>query len=269
MEPFNVSRPTEMARSFNSFFPAFFRVDRSLNLFDIRIKKFLQSLIDQDLTPDQWKSLVRRFKSQYKKYFQHKTTFNATGDGWLVGDEFVGQRVTCSFNVQGTQSSKLYGGIISSQDNTILHSIFKKIQPSTYTIIFDDGEISPYNIFRVGKEYYRVGARLLSLSGLYVEREPEPCNDPHQKECIVCMVQCVNSLCVPCGHACMCMGCANRIFAADAKCPICRQHIQRVQNMYYSGKEKNEMIDGLKSEIVKLKSDIAKLTSEYKQYVNN
>jgi hypothetical protein len=264
MEPFNVSRPTEMARSFIRFFPAFFGVDRSLNLYrvEIRIKKFLQSLINQDLTPDQWKSLVRRFKSQYKKYFQHKTTFNATDDGWLVGDEFVGQRVTCLFNDRVTQSTKSYGGIISSQDNTILHSIFKKIQPSTYTIIFDDGEISTYNIFRGGKEYYRVGTRILSLSDLYVEREPEPCNDPHQKECIVCMVQCVNSLCVPCGHACMCMGCANRIFAADAKCPICRQHIQRVQNMYYSGKENNEMIDGLKSEIVKLKSDIDKLTTE-------
>jgi hypothetical protein len=105
------------------------------------------------------------------------------------------------------------------------------------------------------REYYLSQTYMLNANPNHVTTRTK-------KECIVCMVQCVNSLCVPCGHACMCMGCANRIFAADAKCPICRQHIQRVQNMYYSGKENNEMIDGLKSEIVKLKSDIDKLTTE-------
>jgi len=256
MKDWNPSNPNEKKRSFHTLFRPFFReydvqVGKWTQELEASIKDFLKRRIDHDLTEDQWKSLVRRFKSQYKEYFELKATFNSGNDGWLVGDSIVGKRVTCEFTL-GT-----YKGIITSHSKTILHSIFRKIQPSTYTIRFDDGEIAQYNIFRIGDQYDRVGTRRLTISPLTFEPEPEPCNDPHQKMCTVCMIQCVNTVLVPCGHACMCKGCANRVFEGRVKCPICQQRIQVIQRMYYSGYDNNEEIDRLKSEIDKLKSDLA------------
>ena len=261
MKDWDPSKPNEMTRSFHMLFRPFFRkhdvqVGKWTPELDTRIKDFFKTRISQDLTEKQWKSLVRRFKSQYKEYFEIKTTFNSTNDGWLVGDSIVGKKVNCLFYIRNTKTHESYTGIVSSQSNTILHSIFKKIQPSTYTIRFDDGEIFDYNIFRIEGHYYRVGTRRLTISKMTFEPEPEPCNDPYKKICAICMVQCVNTVCVPCGHACMCKGCAKRVFGGRAMCPICQQHIQFIQHLYYSGKDNNEEIDRLKSEIDKLKSNI-------------
>jgi E3 ubiquitin-protein ligase RGLG len=42
-------------------------------------------------------------------------------------------------------------------------------------------------------------------------------------KCAICMDEDVNCALVPCGHAALCMGCANKIMdTASRKCPICR-----------------------------------------------
>jgi len=55
-------------------------------------------------------------------------------------------------------------------------------------------------------------------------------------ECKVCLDQSVNTVLLPCGHACCCQDCSVKLkFTTwDAKCPICRSRIQTVSMLYFS-----------------------------------
>ena len=49
-----------------------------------------------------------------------------------------------------------------------------------------------------------------------------------EQECVVCLSSMKNVCCVPCGHVCMCQGCAEEVQAASGSCPVCRGDIQCV-----------------------------------------
>jgi len=55
-------------------------------------------------------------------------------------------------------------------------------------------------------------------------------------ECKVCLDKSVNTVLLPCGHACCCQDCSVKLkFTTwDAKCPICRSRIQNVSMLYFS-----------------------------------
>lgn len=59
-----------------------------------------------------------------------------------------------------------------------------------------------------------------------------PAPDPEandQRQCVVCLLQPATRVFVPCGHFCICAGCAPRI---DERCPICRQQYQNIVVVY-------------------------------------
>jgi hypothetical protein len=41
-------------------------------------------------------------------------------------------------------------------------------------------------------------------------------------ECVVCLDEEQNHIVVPCGHFCLCEGCASKVGAAGGECPVCR-----------------------------------------------
>lgn len=53
-----------------------------------------------------------------------------------------------------------------------------------------------------------------------------------QNECVVCMDSTRDSLLVPCHHLCVCMTCANTLERDHGSCPICRQNITGVIQVY-------------------------------------
>ena len=55
--------------------------------------------------------------------------------------------------------------------------------------------------------------------------------------CSVCMKKSIDTVIIPCYHACMCRSCADRVLnrANTGKCPICRRQIQRLRTIYLSG----------------------------------
>eukprot|EP00092_Neocalanus_flemingeri_P005224 GFUD01005617.1.p1 GENE.GFUD01005617.1~~GFUD01005617.1.p1 ORF type:complete len:307 (-),score=71.94 GFUD01005617.1:483-1403(-) len=55
-------------------------------------------------------------------------------------------------------------------------------------------------------------------------------------ECKICFDGSVNTVLLPCGHACCCQDCSVRLqFATwDSKCPICRNRIQGISMLYFS-----------------------------------
>eukprot|EP00092_Neocalanus_flemingeri_P057349 GFUD01068139.1.p1 GENE.GFUD01068139.1~~GFUD01068139.1.p1 ORF type:complete len:299 (-),score=74.61 GFUD01068139.1:483-1379(-) len=55
-------------------------------------------------------------------------------------------------------------------------------------------------------------------------------------ECKICYDSSVNTVLLPCGHACCCQDCSVRLqFATwDSKCPICRNRIQGISMLYFS-----------------------------------
>ena len=55
-------------------------------------------------------------------------------------------------------------------------------------------------------------------------------------ECKICFDSRVNTVLLPCGHACCCQDCSVRLkFATwDSKCPICRSSIQNISMIYFS-----------------------------------
>ena len=58
------------------------------------------------------------------------------------------------------------------------------------------------------------------------------CTDEDKQLCAVCMFSCVDTVLVPCGHACMCHRCAKRVKRMSRKCPICRVPIERILDLH-------------------------------------
>lgn len=50
-------------------------------------------------------------------------------------------------------------------------------------------------------------------------------------DCKICMNQTCNTVLVPCGHKCICLGCSQKI---KNICPICRRAVERVVQVYDS-----------------------------------
>ena len=50
-------------------------------------------------------------------------------------------------------------------------------------------------------------------------------------ECNICLENIINTVLVPCGHACMCKGCTNTYDKAKG-CPMCRKEIQMVIDLF-------------------------------------
>ena len=49
--------------------------------------------------------------------------------------------------------------------------------------------------------------------------------------CCICLSNKLNTICIPCGHACMCKGCSKKYNNNDG-CPICRKKINNVFDMF-------------------------------------
>ena len=51
--------------------------------------------------------------------------------------------------------------------------------------------------------------------------------------CCICLLNKIGTICIPCGHACMCKKCSNDYDKTNA-CPICRKEIQNIFDMFIS-----------------------------------
>lgn len=214
-----------------------------------------------NISEDEWKSIQRRFKSQFNRYRRTIITFDKNDDGWLADASLLGKRVSCGFWDTHDKINKYYKGTIRRIDaNSNVSREARRLKItgySSYRVEFDDNDIKFYNIFRFKNAYWRTGNGFTGwnkLKFLAPEPEPEPCDDPHQKMCTACYVQCVNAVIIPCGHACMCMSCAKRVQAGQGTCPICRGPIQRLQAMYYSGVDDDTEMNQLRAEVAQLKA---------------
>ena len=54
-----------------------------------------------------------------------------------------------------------------------------------------------------------------------------------EKLCVICMDKSIESVCVPCGHRCLCMDCSVEILKKKpSKCPICAQNVTQIIKTY-------------------------------------
>ena len=53
--------------------------------------------------------------------------------------------------------------------------------------------------------------------------------------CSVCMKNSIDTVIIPCNHACMCRSCANRVKNTTGLCPICRRKIERIGTIFLNG----------------------------------
>tara|TARA_B110000879_G_C11157486_1_gene507547 strand:- start:1018 stop:1833 length:816 start_codon:yes stop_codon:yes gene_type:complete len=270
MQPWNPHHPTEKGRNFSALFGNIHlhlqNPVKALNNVKLKdwIGKYIHGIVRSSITDKQWTSIIRRFKMQFNKYRKSVTTFKGNGDGWLVDSSLVGSRVTCVFHDPSDKSNNSYDGTITQVTiNKVCATV--PVNCSRYCVKFDDGDIFYYHIFRMGDKYVRVNPATIYKnywSFIQIITEPEPCDDPHQKLCLACNVSCIDTIFLPCGHACMCTLCSKREFNRSGICPICRKQIQKIQKMFYSGVNNDEEID-------KLKANIAKLTDELKTISTN
>jgi len=61
---------------------------------------------------------------------------------------------------------------------------------------------------------------------------PSGQQEGEQEMCCICMARAVDSVCIPCGHICMCTACGEALRFRGHDCPLCRQGIRAVQKVY-------------------------------------
>ena len=64
--------------------------------------------------------------------------------------------------------------------------------------------------------------------------KPQAYNDASKDEpkvCVVCMANKINTVCVPCGHRCICDECLTAIKKLG-ECPVCRQNTTKIIKTY-------------------------------------
>ncbi|RLN73406.1 hypothetical protein BBJ28_00021533 [Nothophytophthora sp. Chile5] len=71
-------------------------------------------------------------------------------------------------------------------------------------------------------------ATVISLGGVPMESQ----SVSRESECIVCMENARDALCVPCGHASCCYDCLRAITNEDPSCPVCRANVEGVVKIY-------------------------------------
>lgn len=86
-----------------------------------------------------------------------------------------------------------------------------------------------------GKFFYRVTAK--SISEVQVRPPPKGKKikiakifEEENEECVICFDNPHDVVLVPCGHYCLCKGCADKLSSPSAKrrCPMCRGQIDQV-----------------------------------------
>jgi len=90
-----------------------------------------------------------------------------------------------------------------------------------------------------GKFFYRVTAKyVVEVQGgerpneaneiAAAVRKVKKIYEEDSKECIICFSENHEVVVVPCGHFCMCKGCAEQIKRTSGKCPVCRGDMEVV-----------------------------------------
>ena len=54
-------------------------------------------------------------------------------------------------------------------------------------------------------------------------------NDEHC--CCICLFDSINTVLIPCGHACLCKGCVQQ-YDKTLGCPICRTKIENIYDLF-------------------------------------
>jgi len=74
--------------------------------------------------------------------------------------------------------------------------------------------------------------------GVPVAVAPPPTVQSNAMECKICFDAQIQTVILPCGHACMCYDCSIKIQHADfedtGRCPVCRMRMVEVKNIYFS-----------------------------------
>lgn len=65
------------------------------------------------------------------------------------------------------------------------------------------------------------------------EEKEENLSKDDSGECVVCMDNTVKTICLPCSHLCLCVGCSRKIgMSPDPVCPICRTGLTGINRVY-------------------------------------
>jgi hypothetical protein len=69
------------------------------------------------------------------------------------------------------------------------------------------------------------------LKGLRVAGTDEPVKKD-EKACIICFENKIKVAMIPCGHACMCISCTNRVSEQALRCPICKEDVKDALKLF-------------------------------------
>ena len=95
---------------------------------------------------------------------------------------------------------------VEQQYQAVLHNIRARLR------------VSEANVRQLRRVVDRIDLRAGSVSG---------------SECVVCMSSQINTVILPCGHACMCHECAGELMRdGDACCPLCRAKMTFVSRIF-------------------------------------
>lgn len=90
-----------------------------------------------------------------------------------------------------------------------------------------------YKSYRVnGCEYQLFDLYHLNSNSLSLIDQSLVSEGNEHKKCVICFLQKVNSLILPCRHFAVCFNCSKELQRCTNKCPLCRTEMKRIVLLY-------------------------------------
>ena len=70
--------------------------------------------------------------------------------------------------------------------------------------------------------------RLAEIEVDRLDDGPAPPPSGEGDECCICLAAAKTHACLPCGHRCVCVDCAEAVVAPDRACPLCRTAVEAI-----------------------------------------
>ena len=180
-----------------------------------------------------------RYRSEFKQFQNEIFELNMKNEMYKDDYTTMSERLKAAVNEKKIIERKCQASMADIEKERLTHIRFKedstkKLQQYENKIIkYQCSMTSVANANRALEESKKeINSQKVEIEHLKLRLEQAP-RESHVPVCTICEDREINIVIAPCGHT-MCLVCATEVMSRNSKCPVCRAHITKKSNIYFS-----------------------------------